>query len=107
MESLLSFEVQRTHAIGVNLASVFSQGATSLPACAPNWISHWSLSLTVFTTPIWVRDRRCRARNGYRANFPAPFDMILLHGIGQTLDAENELIEFDPVGMDGIAGRRE
>jgi len=33
--------------------------------------------------------------------------MILLHGIGQTLDAENELIEFDPVGMDGIAGRRE
>src|SRR5438094_2531302 len=37
----------------------------------------------------------------------APVDVILLRGIGQALDAENELIELDPIRMDGIAGRRE
>ena len=31
----------------MNLASDFSHGATSLPACAPTCTSHWSLSFTV------------------------------------------------------------
>jgi len=37
----------------------------------------------------------------------APVDVIVLRGVRQTLDAENELVELDPVGTGGIAGGRE